>query len=92
MKWLIAHARYVLGEAESHIGLGDNGIRVSAGPFHYTIHWATIGALLRRHVHPQQFLSVGKVLTAVGSYVSDVARGDEKGSNDKPAGSAMGNR
>lgn len=93
MKWLLNHARFVLGEAESHIDVQDKGIRVSAGPFHYLICWATIGHVLRRHVHPAHFLSVGKVLTAAGRYVTDVARGAEKGADDaRPSGSAMGNR
>lgn len=83
-QWLKDHLRFVLGEAESHIELRDNGIRVSAGPLHYTIHWATIGALVRRHVHPAQFRSVGKVLAEVGRYVTDMV-------GVPPGGSAMGN-
>ena len=91
-EWLKHHLLDVLGDKDAHVEVRDNGIRVSAGPFHYVICWATIGALLRRHVHPAQWLAVGKVLTAAGRYVTDVARGAETGEDAKAAGSAMGNR
>lgn len=66
------HLLGALASKAAHIELRDNGIRISAGLLHQTIHWATLGALVKEHVHFVHLKTVATVLRQAADYVDNM--------------------
>lgn len=70
------HLLSALASKAAHIELRDNGVRITAGLLHQTVHWSTLGELVREHVHSIHWRTVANGLRQAASYVDEMASPD----------------